>query len=101
VAALRSSRYIAPTFLRFEEMMTFQLVEVDTDPEGGGIVTTPTRPLFELADDAFAMAEFAAARCGTDYGYDADADCWWAARDDGHIVVFIVRPASDVSLDAA
>lgn len=81
--------------------MLFQLVQMDVDPDGGVIATTPTRPLFELAQDAVAMAEFSAARCGVDYGYDGDADCWWAAREDGRVVLFIVHPTSESEFEAA
>jgi hypothetical protein len=75
--------------------MLFQLIQMEVNPGGGMIATTRTQPLFELAEDAAAMAEFSAARSGVDYGYDADADCWWAAREDGRVVIFIVRTTGE------
>ena len=81
--------------------MLFQLVQIEVDGDGVVVATTPTRPLFELAQDAQAMAEFSAARCGADYGYDAEADCWWAKNADDRTLIFIVRPVVVTGLDAA
>jgi hypothetical protein len=77
--------------------MLFQLVEIELNDNGQVIAETRTQPLFELHQDAMAMAEFAAARCHGDYGYDAGNDCWWASRDDGRMVRFVVQPALDVA----
>jgi hypothetical protein len=81
--------------------MLFQLVQIEVNGDGGGVATTRTEHLFELAQDAQAMAEFSASRCGTDYGYDADADCWWAKNVDDRTLIFVVRPVVVMGLDAA
>ena len=80
--------------------MLFQLVQIEVKGDGRVAAATPTQPLFELQQDAAAMAEFAAARSGDDYGYDADSDCWWASRGGRSMLLFIVRPTA-ASLEAA
>ena len=79
--------------------MLFQLVEVAVDDNDQVIAETRTQPLFELHQDAMAMAEFAASRFSSDYGYDADKDCWWACGYPTSMVRFVVRavPALDVA----
>jgi hypothetical protein len=84
-----------------EVAMLFQLVQIELNGDGGVVATTRTQPLFELAQDAQAMAEFSAARCGIDYGYDADTDCWWATDTGDRTLVFVVRPVVVAGLDAA
>jgi hypothetical protein len=81
--------------------MLFELIQIEVDRSGDVVATTPTQPLFELAQDATAMAEFSAARCGIDYGYDADRDCWWARRADERTLMFLVRPVTVAGLDHA
>ncbi len=70
--------------------MLFQLVQVEVNDNDQVIATTTTQPLFELRQDAMAMAEFAAARCHGDYGYDADGDCWWARDQFDRMLRFVV-----------
>jgi hypothetical protein len=79
--------------------MLFQLVEMTLDDQGHVIKETRTQPLFELHDDAMAMAEFAAARCHGDYGYDAERDCWWACNYPDRMLRFVVQPVA--ALDVA
>jgi hypothetical protein len=76
--------------------MAFQLVRLESIGHGNGlaIARSETRPLFELREDAMALAEFGAARTGDEYGYDADRDCWWA-RDRGRLIRFVVEPAAE------
>ena len=81
--------------------MLFQLVQIELNADGQIVATTRTQPLFELPQDAMAMAEFSASRCGDDYGFDADDDCWWARREDGHRLAFVVRPIIVPGLHAA
>ena len=78
--------------------MLFQLVQIELNDNDQVIAETRTLPLFELHEHAMAMAEFAAARCHGDYGYDAEHDCWWAASGD-KTLRFIVRAVTE--LDAA
>ena len=81
--------------------MLFELVQVEVDRSGDVIATTPTQPLFELSQHASAMAEFSAARCGIDYGYDAEKDCWWSRKADERTLIFLVRPVTVAGLDHA
>ncbi len=71
--------------------MLFQLVEIELNEKNQVIAETKTQPLFELRQHAMAMAEFAAARCHGDYGYDAEHDCWWARRGGDRTLRFVVR----------
>jgi hypothetical protein len=80
--------------------MLFQLVQVELSDNHQVIATTTTQPLFELHQDAMAMAEFAAARCYGEYGYDPDDDCLWARDHFDRMLRFVVRPIFS-DLDAA
>ena len=80
--------------------MLFQLVEVELDDKDQVIAETRTQPLFELHQDAMAMAEFAASRCSCDYGYDADKDCWWACGYPTRMVRFVVQAVSALEVAA-
>ncbi len=81
--------------------MLFQLVQIEVKSDGQVAAMTPSEPLFELQQHATAMAEFAAARSGVEFGYDADGDCWWANNGDGRMQIFIVRAVAARDLDAA
>jgi hypothetical protein len=81
--------------------MLFQLVQIEIDRDGGVVATTPTQPLFALAQDAQAMAEFSAARWGDDYGYDVDEDRWWGKDSRGRTTIFLVRPVAGAGLEDA
>ncbi len=74
--------------------MVFQLVQLATDETGLVIARKETQPLFQLRDDAMALAEFETARTGDEYGYDADRDCWWA-RYGAQLVLLVVEPAPE------
>ena len=62
----------------------FQIVRLELNRDGHVIARLPL-PLYELWDDAMALAEFDASRCAGDYGYDAKHDGWWA-RDQGRTI---------------
>jgi hypothetical protein len=55
--------------------------------------------LFELREDALAMAEFDASRLSGDYGCDDERDGWWATDARGCKYRFVVEPVADA--DAA
>lgn len=74
--------------------MIFQLVKLVMDEAGLVIGRKETQPLFQLREDAMALAEFDAARAGDEYGYDADRDCWWA-REGERLVLFVVEPVAE------
>ena len=74
--------------------MAFQIVRVESNPNGEVISRRPSDPVFELLEHAQAMAQFDASRCRGDYGYDPTDDCWWGRDRSGAIVRFIVEPAA-------
>ena len=55
----------------------FQIVRLALDDNGEVDARRPLQPLFELREDAMAMAEFDASRLWGDYGCDEERDCWW------------------------
>lgn len=57
----------------------FQIVRCLLDENGEVIVRRPLQPLFELWEDATAMAEFDASRLSGECGHDDERDCWWAS----------------------
>jgi hypothetical protein len=46
----------------------FQIVRVEFSRDGHVVARWPLQPLYELRDDAMALAEFDASRCAGDYG---------------------------------
>ena len=56
----------------------FQIVRLALDDNGEIDARRPLQPLFELREDAMAMAEFDASRLWGDYGCDDERDGWWA-----------------------
>jgi hypothetical protein len=56
----------------------FQIVRMALDDNGEVTARRPSQPLFELWEDAVAMAEFDASRLWGDYGWDEERNCWWA-----------------------
>lgn len=77
----------------------FQIVRLTLDDDGEVIARRPLQPLFELWDDAMAMAEFDASRLGGDCGRDEERDCWWATDSRGSKYRFVVEEvvAADVA----
>ena len=69
----------------------FQIVRCILDENGGVAVRRPLQPLFELWEDAIAMAEFDSARLWGDYGFDEERNCWWASDSRGRRYRFEVR----------
>ncbi len=55
------------------------------------------QPLYELRDHAVVMAEFEAARCWGDYGYDAEQDSWWATDRHGGHFRFVIEPVGEAA----
>ena len=71
--------------------MPFQILKVELDDTGHVTAQRPTQPLFELEDDAYALAEFDASRLGEDYGYDSKRGCWWSTGSSGRRTEFVVK----------
>jgi hypothetical protein len=75
----------------------FQIVRVELNRDGQVVARWPLQPLYELFDDAMALAEFDASRCAGDYGYDEHHDGWWA-RDGGRSYRFVIEEVTPASL---
>ena len=69
----------------------FQIVRCALDDKGEVTLRRPLHPLFELREDALAMAEFDASRLWGDYGYDEERSCWWASDSGGRVYRFEVK----------
>jgi hypothetical protein len=67
----------------------FQIVHVEVGADG--TVRRPLLPLYDLWEDAMALAEFDASRCMGEYGYDEEHECWYATDAD-RIYRFVVEP---------
>jgi hypothetical protein len=72
----------------------FQIVRLELDDNGEVAARRPLQPLFELREDAMAMAEFDASRLWGDYGCDEARDCWWATDAHGRKYGFVVESVS-------
>jgi hypothetical protein len=68
----------------------FRIVRLELDESGNVIARQPLQPLYELWEDAAALAEFDASRCTGEYGYDNKYECW-CARDAGRSYRFVVE----------
>jgi hypothetical protein len=84
----------------------FQIVRVELNRDGQVVARRPLQPLYDLWDDAMALAEFDASRCAGDYGPLPDAPPlaaegrgggWWA-RDDGRTYRFVIEQVVATSL---
>jgi hypothetical protein len=61
------------------------------DDKNEVVARRPLQPLFELHEDATAMAEFDSSRLCDDYGYDEERGCWWARDSSGRMYRFEVE----------
>jgi hypothetical protein len=77
----------------------FQIVRCMLDDNGDVMARRPLQPLFELWEDATAMAEFDSSHLAGDYGYDEERQCWWASDSRGRIYRFVVEEVA--TADAA
>ena len=71
--------------------MPFQITRIETDSRNFVVARQPTQPLFELEQDALALAEFDAARAGDDSGFEPATNSYWAKLPDGIEVRFVVE----------
>ena len=78
----------------------FQIVRLVLDGDGEVTARRPLQPLFELRDDAMAMAEFDASRLWGDYGCDEERDGWWATDTRGQRYRFVVEQVDTASIAA-
>jgi hypothetical protein len=84
----------------------FQIVRMEFSRDGHMIARWPLQPLYELRDDAMALAEFDASRCSGEYGPLPDpppsagegtGGGWWAC-DDGRNYRFVIEQVAPASL---
>jgi hypothetical protein len=69
----------------------FQIMRCLIDERGEVAARRPSQPLYELWEDAIAMAEFDSSRLWGDYGYDEERNCWWASDSRGRLYRFEVE----------
>jgi hypothetical protein len=85
---------------RREDDHMFQIVRLLLDDNGDVAARYPLRPLFELREDAMAMAGFDASRLWGDYGCDDERDCWWATDTRGRKYRFVVESVAPTDVAA-
>jgi hypothetical protein len=68
----------------------FQIVCLELNCDGDISRRWKLHPSYELWEDAMALAEFDASRCGGDYGYDDGHQGWWACDARGRRYLFVV-----------
>jgi hypothetical protein len=74
----------------------FQIVRLDLNWDDYVSVRRALQPSYQLLEDAMALAEFDASRCGGDYGYDDVRECWWACDGQGRKYRFVIEEISTV-----
>jgi hypothetical protein len=72
-------------------MTAFQLVRLVLNEKQQIVARVPLQPLFDLREDAMAMAEFGAARSNGEFRYDSERDCWCATDANGRAFRFVVE----------
>jgi hypothetical protein len=78
--------------------MMFQIVRLEISQSGSVVARQEAQPLFELQQDAMAMAEFEAARYYEQHEYDRENDCWTACDRQNRKIRFVVEPLSNVEI---
>ena len=68
----------------------FQIVCLELNWDDDIFARRPLQPSYELLEDAMALAEFDASRCGDEYGYGDVCQCWWASDDQGRRYRFVI-----------
>jgi hypothetical protein len=70
--------------------LMFQIVRLELSDSGNIVARQPLQPVYELWEDAMALAEFDASRCAGKYDYDNEHECW-CARDADRNYRFVVE----------
>jgi hypothetical protein len=78
----------------------FQIIRLALDDTGQIDARRPLQPLFELREDAMAMAEVDASRLWGEYGRDEARDCWWATDSRGRAYRFVVEQVASTDVAA-
>jgi len=79
----------------------FQIVRCILADNGEVAARQPLQPLFDLWEDATAIAEFDSSRLSGEYGYDEARDCWWASDSLGRMYRFEVEQVTVTDAVAA
>ena len=81
----------------------FQIVRCLLDEKNEVVARRPLQPLFELREDAVAMADFDSSRIWVVYGYYEERNVWWGRDSRGRIYRFEVEEvaATDVAVSTA
>jgi hypothetical protein len=74
-----------------KEAPMFQIVRCLLDDKNEVVARRPLQPLFELREDAAAMAEFDSSRLWEDYGHDGERNVWWARDAHGRMYRFEIE----------
>ena len=69
----------------------FQIVCLELNWDDDIFGQRPLQPSYELLEDAMALAEFDASRCGGEYGYDDVRQCWWGCDHQGRRYRFVIE----------
>ena len=77
----------------------FQIVRCLLDDKNGVVTRHALQPLFELREDAAAMAEFDSSRLWEQYGYDEQRDVWWARDSLGRMHMFEIEEIAVAAAD--
>jgi hypothetical protein len=72
--------------------MLFQIVRLEISADGSVLARQETQPVFELRQDAMAMAEFEAMRCYDECEIDAEHNCWTVHDNRGQTFRLLVEP---------
>lgn len=76
----------------------FQIVLSELDRDGKVVVNWPTQPLYDLREDAVAIAEFEALRLSAQDNYDGSDDCIHVIDGAGRTVRIEVREVATVDM---
>jgi hypothetical protein len=78
----------------------FQIVVSELDGDGNIVVHWATQPLYELREDAVAIAEFDALRLSAQGSYDGSDDCIQVVDNGGRTLRIEVREVATVDMAA-
>ena len=80
----------------------YQIIRLELDNNGNIVARHPLQPLYDLWDDAMALAEFDASRCAGKHDYDNEHGCWCAidAERSYRFVVESTAPHDERSRDS-
>jgi hypothetical protein len=78
----------------------FQIVRLVLDDNRDVVARRSLQPLFELQEDAMAMARIEASGLWGDYGYEEQRKCWWASDSRDRQYRFVVEEIATADIAA-